>query len=156
MQLNTENNYFRSISRTREFKNPVTTKKLKKVKSMGRIESDSESEVLHEHILSTAVKLLTIKYNFERKKDDWKGRKSKRKRKAQGDKGGVNGKPGKQYALVERKKPPEKKIEEQEIEEIIVDFGNANKSDDIVPNKEEDVDEVNLEYQKRLSSYSLT
>ena len=95
------------------------------------------------------MKLLTIKFNFERKKCDWKRHRNKRKKTL------GHAKISKQFVIVERKKPPEKKIEEQEIEEIIIDLDKSNKtSTDIVHNKEED-EEVDLEYQKRLSSYSL-
>jgi len=142
-KLSAENKYLKDLLEIKCTKgdNNIANKKLKKTKSMNKLESDSDNE----DKFNIAVKLLAIKFHFERKKENWRSKRSKHK-----DKSSKEPFANKYFKsnTSERKRPLGKKIKEKEIEEIIVDIGNS-------PNKEEE-DEVDLEAQRRLSSYSLT
>lgn len=148
-QLNKENEYLKRLLKKNIIllrNSTKESKKLKKTKTIDLLESDNEDSQI-----GLTVKLLAVKYKFERMNDYWKYKRNNKKNKRQ------TTKPGKQLILVERKRPPEKKVEEHEIEEIDISINdNINKSMPIIDTNEKQNNEDEEVNQKRWSSYSFS
>eukprot|EP00826_Nyctotherus_ovalis_P065519 TRINITY_DN9634_c0_g5_i1.p2 TRINITY_DN9634_c0_g5~~TRINITY_DN9634_c0_g5_i1.p2 ORF type:complete len:245 (-),score=65.43 TRINITY_DN9634_c0_g5_i1:129-863(-) len=186
-QLAKENEYLKSIISENHFQ--PNLKVLKKAKTMDCIESDSDNENSNERIVSIAVKLLAIKYNFERRNNNRAKKQANQRAK---DKASLYASMQDRSSSLESltsdkiaskmNKWLESNSEENEIEEVDFEvedltptpnnkenLKNSNTQkpiedikthlsrscDDIVANEEKDeVDEINMEVQRRLSSYS--